>query len=135
MVYCELVCGLQAVAQYDLAEQWTQAMERWSQRDALGSLHGRCRVHRAEILRVRASLADAERASLEACAELRPYLRRELGWPLTELGRIRMQKGDLRGAEEAFLAALQLGWDPQPGPALVCLAEGNVAQATALIRD
>ena len=29
VVYCEVVCALQAVAQYDLAEQWTQAMERW----------------------------------------------------------------------------------------------------------
>jgi hypothetical protein len=135
MVYCELVCGLQAVAQYDLAEEWTQAMERWSQRDAVGSVHGRCRVHRAEILRLRGSLAEAEREALEACAELRPYLRRELGWPLTELGRIRLQKGDVRGAEEAFVAAHQLGWDPQPGPSLVRLAEGNVAQAAALIRD
>ena len=29
VVYCEVVCALQAMAQYDLAEQWTQAMERW----------------------------------------------------------------------------------------------------------
>jgi hypothetical protein len=28
IVYCELVCGLQALAQYDLAEEWTEAMER-----------------------------------------------------------------------------------------------------------
>lgn len=32
-----------------------------------------------------------------ACEELRPYLRRELGWPLTELGRIRLHKGDIAG--------------------------------------
>ena len=31
-----------------------------------------------------------------------PYLRRELGWPLNELGRIRLHKGDIAGAEEAF---------------------------------
>ena len=30
VVYCELVCALQGLAQYDLAEQWTEAMERWS---------------------------------------------------------------------------------------------------------
>jgi hypothetical protein len=29
IVYCELVCALQAVAQYDLAEEWTAAMEQW----------------------------------------------------------------------------------------------------------
>ena len=53
VVYCELVCALQGLAQYDMAEEWTEAMERWCQTNAIGSLHGRCRVHRAEILRLR----------------------------------------------------------------------------------
>jgi tetratricopeptide (TPR) repeat protein len=47
VVYCELVCTLQGLAQYDLAEQWTEAMERWCETNAIGSLRGRCRVHRA----------------------------------------------------------------------------------------
>src|SRR5688572_5746521 len=29
IVYCEVVCRLQALGQYDLAEEWTEAMERW----------------------------------------------------------------------------------------------------------
>ena len=70
-----------------------------------------------------------------ACEELRPYLRRELGWPLNELGRIRLHKGDIAGAEEALLAAHRAGWDPQPGLALVRLAQGDVATAAASIRD
>ena len=112
VVYCEVVCALQAVAQYDLAEQWTQAMERWRHGQPVGSIHGRCRVHRAEILRHRGKCLEAEQEALGACEELRPYLRREFGWPLTELGRIRLRTGDIRGAEEAFLAAHQAGWDP-----------------------
>jgi tetratricopeptide (TPR) repeat protein len=70
-----------------------------------------------------------------ACEELRPYLRRELGWPLNELGRIRLHQGDIAGAEEALLAAHRAGWDPQPGLALVRLAQGDVAGAAASIRD
>ena len=135
VVYCEVVCALQAVAQYDLAEQWTQAMERWRHGQPVGSIHGRCRVHRAEILRLRGSCVEAEREALAACEELRPYLRREFGWPLTELGRIRLRAGDVRGAEEAFLAAHQAGWDPQPGLALVRLAQGDVLLAVTLIRE
>src|SRR5215204_3980819 len=135
VVYCELVCALHAVAQYDLAEEWTQAMERWRQGRAVGSIHGRCRVHRAEILRLRGSSDEAEREALLACEELRPYLRREFGWPLTELGRIRLRKGDVDGAEEASLAAHQVGWDPQPGLALVQLAQGDIASAVASIRN
>ena len=100
LVYCELVCALQGVAQFDLAEEWTNVMERWCGANAIGSLRGRCRVHRAEILRLRGSFDDAEKEVLLACEELRPYLRRELGWPLTELGRIRRRQGDTAGAEE-----------------------------------
>ncbi len=135
VVYCELVCALQGLAQYDVAEEWTEAMERWCKTNAIGSLHGRCRVHRAEILRLRGACNEAERVALGACDELRPYLRREMGWPLTELGRIRLRTGDIEGAEEALLAADRVGWDPQPGLALVRLAQGDLAAAAASIRD
>ncbi|MEX0749746.1 MAG: hypothetical protein WD359_02975, partial [Dehalococcoidia bacterium] len=135
VVYCEVVCALQALAQYDLAEEWTEAMERWRQGQPVGSIHGRCRVHRAEILRLRGSCIEAEKEALLACEELRPYLRREFGWPLTELGRIRLRRGDIRGAEAAFVAAHAAGWDPQPGLAQVQLAQGNAEQALASIRD
>jgi tetratricopeptide (TPR) repeat protein len=135
LVYCELVCALQGLAQYDVAEEWTEAMERWCQTNAIGSLRGRCRVHRAEILRLRGACDEAEREAQTACDELRPYLRRELGWPLSELGRIRLRKGDIEGAEQALLAAHRVGWEPQPGLALVRLARGEPAAAAAAIRD
>ena len=135
LVYCELVCALQGLAQYDAAEEWTDAMERWCRTNAIGSLHGRCRVHRAEILRLRGQYDEAEREALVACEELRPYLRREMGWPLSELGRIRLRKGDIDGAEEALLAAHRVGWEPQPGLALVSLARGESAAASAAIRS
>jgi tetratricopeptide (TPR) repeat protein len=134
VVYCEVICAFQAIAQYDLAEQWTQAMERWRQGQPVGSIHGRCRLHRAEILRLRGACGEAEREALAACDELRPYLRREFGWPLTELGRIRLRKGDLAGAEAAFIAAQESGWDPHPGLALVRLSQGDVPLAFALIQ-
>jgi hypothetical protein len=135
IVYCELVCALQGVAQYDAAEEWTETMERWSKSSAIGSLHGRCRVHRAEILRLRGAWEEAEREAAGALEELRPYLRRELGWPLSELGRIRLRRGDTEGAEEALLAAHRAGWDAQPGLALVRLARGDAADAAASIRE
>jgi tetratricopeptide (TPR) repeat protein len=135
VVYCEVVCALQGLAQYDLADQWTAAMEGWHHGKPVGSIHGRCRVHRAEILRLRGSSLEAEVEALAACEELRPYLRRELGWPLTELGRIRLRRGDLDAAEDAFRQAHELGWDPQPGLALVYLARGELADAAHSIRD
>jgi tetratricopeptide (TPR) repeat protein len=58
-----------------------------------------------------------------------------MGWPLSELGRIRLRRADIDGAEEAFLAAHRAGWDPQPGLALVRLAQGDAAAAAASIQD
>ena len=78
------------------------------------------------------SAATRSTQALLACDELQPYLRRELGWPLTELGRIRLRLGDVAGAEEALMAAHHAGWDPQPGLALVRLAQGDVETAAAL---
>ncbi len=135
MAYCELICAMQGLAQYDRAEQWTDAMERWRHDNAFGGINGRCRVHRAEILRLRGSCQAAEDEARHACDELRPWMRREFGWPLTELGVIRLRRGDLTGAEEAFLEAHQHGWDPHPGLALLRLAQGDTAQAATLIGD
>ena len=53
MMLCELICAAQGLALHGMAAEWTEAMERWRPGAAVGGLHGRCRVHRAEILRVR----------------------------------------------------------------------------------
>lgn len=135
MVYCELICAMQGLAQFEQAEQWTEAMQRWRGDHAFGSMNGRCRVHRAELLRLRGSCDAAETEALRACEELRPWMRRELGWPLTELGTIRLRKGDLAGAEQALLAAHECGWDPQPSLAMLRLEHGEVDTAYTLICD
>lgn len=77
------------------------------------------------MLRLRGAYEEVEAEALRACEELRPWLRREFGWPLTALGAIRLCRGDLAGAREAFLAAHESAWDPHPGLALVRLAEGE----------
>ena len=135
MMLCELVCAAQGLALYDMASEWTDAMERWGHDAAFGGLHGRCRVHRAEMLRVSGPCDAAEDEALSACDELRPWMRREFGWPLAELGNIRLRKGDLAGAEEAFTAAHEHVWCPHPGLALVRLEQGRLQEARALIDD
>ncbi len=135
MMYCELICAAQGMALQDRAAEWTEVMQRWRHGAAIGGISGRCRVHRAEILRVSGPCDAAEAEALGACEELRPWMRREFGWPLVELGNIRLRKGDLAGAEEAFLGAHQNAWSPNPGLALLRLAQGDVESASAMIAD
>ncbi len=135
MMYCELICAAQGLALHDRAVEWTDMMERWRHGAAFGGINGRCRVHRAELLRVSGPCDRAEEEALLACEELRPWMRREFGWPLVELGNIRLRKGDLAGAEEAYVAAHARAWSAQPGLALLRLAQGDVPAASALIAD
>jgi tetratricopeptide (TPR) repeat protein len=120
---------------HDRAAEWTEVMERWRHDAAFGGIHGRCRVHRAEMLRMSGPTDAAEAEALGACDDLRPWMRRELGWPLAELGNIRLRRGDIDGAEEAFTAAHAHAWCPHPGLARVRLAQGDVEGATSLIGD
>lgn len=135
MMYCELICAARGLALNDRAIEWTDLMERWRHGAAFGGLNGRCRVHRAEMLRVSGPGDLAEEEALLACEELRPWMRREFGWPLVELGNVRLRMGDLDGAEAAYLSAHELMWPAQPGLSLLRLAQGEAATAATMIAD
>jgi hypothetical protein len=135
MMYCEVICAAQGLGMHDMASEWTSVMDRWRGESAFGGLSGRCRVHRAELLRISGPCDAAEAEALGACDELRPWMRREFGWPLVELGNIRLRRGDLAGAEAAFVEAHQHAWSPQPGLALVRLAQGDAEAAAVMIAD
>src|SRR6056297_73423 len=133
MMYCEIICAAQGLLMPELAAQWTDVMEHWRHGAAVGGINGRCRVHRAEVLRVSGTCDLAEAEATAACEELRPWMRREFGWPLVELGNIRVRSGDLDGAEDAYVRAAALSWSPQPGLALVHLARGDADTAATMI--
>lgn len=135
MMYCELICAAQGLALHQRANEWTDVMDRWRHGAAIGGISGRCRVHRAEMLRMTGPCEAAEQEALAACDELRPWMRREFGWPLAELGVIRLRMGDLEGAEEALVAAHDHAWSPHPGFALLRLEQGDIEAAQSLIRE
>lgn len=135
LLYCSTVCAFQGLAEYDRAEEWTMAMQRWIRGYSAGGFHGLCRVHRAEILRLRGEWAEAEVEALGASEELRRFMRSDAGWPMAELGQIRLRMGNLAGAQKAFQEARELGWDPNPGWALLRLAQGDLEGAADSIVD
>jgi class 3 adenylate cyclase len=135
IVYCNVVCAWQGLAEYERAEEWTRAMTKYVDGHNVGSGQGFCRVHRAEVLRLQGACREAEQEVQQAIEEMQTYSKGDLGWPLNELGLIRMRLGDLEGAEAAFLQAHEAGWEPQPGLALLRLAQGNADVASASIRE
>ena len=133
-VYCITMGACRSITDYRRAGEWTEATARWCEREGITAFPGVCRVHRAEVLRVRGKLAEAEKEARGAFEELSAFQRlTDAADGSYEIGEIRLRLGDLDGAEAAFGGAHELGREPHPGMSLVHLARGRVDAARSTI--
>jgi class 3 adenylate cyclase len=135
IVYCNATVTCEDVADYRRAGEFADAAKRWCARQEISGFPGMCRVRRAEITRLRGDWDEAEREARTACDELQEFSLEYAGEGYYQIGEIRMRLGDTSGAETAFREAHRLGRNPQPGLALLRLAEGRSAAAQALIAE
>jgi class 3 adenylate cyclase len=131
LVYCMTITACQDVGDFRRAAEWTEAANRWCDRLEVTGFPGACRVHRAELMRLRGDLEAAEKVALAACDELHDFERYITASGYYEIGEIRRRLGDFAAAEEAYARANELGADPQPGLALLRLTEGKLDAALA----
>jgi class 3 adenylate cyclase len=134
LVYCITISACQDVGDYRRAAEWTEVANRWCDRLDVTGFPGACRIHRAEAMRLRGDWPEAEAQAIAACEELHDFDRHITSGGYYEIGEIRRRRGDFSGAEEAFRAANELGRDPQPGLALLRLAQGKVDAAVAGVK-
>ena len=136
-IYCETISACQDMGDYGRASEWMEVWEGQSQRETVAVFSGDCRVHRAQILRLRGDWASAEQEARRACDEFKIWNIgvRHAGRALYEIGAIRLCQGNLAAAEDSFQEARQWGYDPQPGWSQLLLAEGKVEAASASITD
>ena len=135
-VYCAMIAVCSRLGDYGRAAEWTEATTRWCERHSIPAFPGVCRVHRAELLRLRGAWPKAEEEARRACEELPRFnLNSGMGHAFYEIGEIRRRMGDLTGAEEAYERAHEFGRTPQPGMSLLRLAQGKIAAAAVAIRQ
>jgi tetratricopeptide (TPR) repeat protein len=133
-VYCATIGACATMQDWARAAEWTEAQDRWCERERINGYPGMCRLHRAEIKRVRGSWLEAEAEARRATDELEGFFPAAVGLALYELGQIRLRRGDLPTAEEALLRAHTYGRDPEPALSLLRLAEGKIEAANASIK-
>lgn len=133
-IYCSTIFFCRNRGDWRRAGEWTEASLRWCERESVSGFPGLCRFHRAEVMRFRGALDEAEGDALQAVEELLESAPRFAAFAFHELGEIRRRRGDRAGAADAFRRAAERGFDPQPGLALLRLDEGDLAGARASIR-
>jgi len=132
LVYCSVIDACQQVYALDRARDWTEALARWCADQAqLVSFTGTCLVHRAEIMAMHGAWSDAIAEARRACAGSPGEPPAEAFYQEGEVHRLR---GAVQAAEKAYRNASERGFEPQPGLALLRLAEGRIDAAAAAIR-
>jgi class 3 adenylate cyclase len=134
-IFCSTIFACRNRGDWGRAGEWSVASLRWCERQSLSGFPGLCRFHRAEVMRFRGELDRAERDASEAVDELLGAAPRWAAFGLHELGEIRRRRGDLKGAVESFRHSAELGFDPQPGLALLRLDEGKPTVARRAISE
>jgi DNA-binding CsgD family transcriptional regulator len=134
VIYCGLLDACHDLVDLRRARQWTDAMSRWCAPLPATSLYpGICRVHRVELLDLQGAWEEAETLAAAACRDLGGidvFAVADSHYMIGELGR---RQGQIAAAEEAYLRAHEAGRDPQPGLALLRLAQGRIDAASASI--
>jgi class 3 adenylate cyclase len=131
LVYCITISSCQDLGDYRRAAEWTEAANRFCDKLDVSGFPGACRIHRAEVLRLRGDWSAAEAQAMAACEELHDFDRSITAFGHYEIAEIRRRRGDFAGAEEAYGVSNEMGREPQPGLALLRLAEGKIDAAAA----
>lgn len=134
LVYCAVINECHDVYDLRRAREWTTALTRWcAEQPGLVPYRGQCLVHRAQVLQLSGDWSAATAAVEDARRQLSDPPHPAVGMAHYQAGELHRLRGELREADDAYRRAHAAGREPQPGLALVRLAEGSADTAAASI--
>jgi DNA-binding CsgD family transcriptional regulator len=127
-----VISSCQRIYAIERAREWTAALSVWCEGES-GPIpfQGPCLIHRAELLQVGGAWPEALEEARNACSLARANDPDSLSDAHYQQGEIHRLRGSFEEAEQSFKAASAFGREPQPGLALLRLAQGrrDVAQS------
>src|SRR5262245_43427457 len=137
LVYCSVIDGCQEVHELRRASEWTTALTEWCEgQPDLVPFTGTCLMHRSELMQLRGEWPEAFEEARRAADRFQARSNdAAAGDALYRQGELLRLRGDLAGAEDAYRAASRGGREPQPGLALLLLAQGRGDAASAAIEQ
>lgn len=132
--YCTVIDACAELSDIVRCRTWTASMSRWCDgQQELVLYRGHCLIHSAEVLLELGRWQEGVGAARRACARLAGPVPSALGAAANLEADLLRLLGDDDGAESAYQRAGELGHDPQPGLALLRLAQGDTAGAAAMV--
>ena len=135
LMYCSVIRACQEVYAFGRAGEWTAALARWcEEQPEMVAFTGVCRVHRAEIMQLHGAWQAAIEEAQRARERSQGVDQQAAAAALYQQAEVHRLRGELSAAEEAYRNASQMGFEPQPGLALMRVAQGRRDAAAAAIR-
>ncbi|GAB7003895.1 LuxR C-terminal-related transcriptional regulator [Nocardioides sp. AN3] len=132
LAYCAVLAACLSLHDVRRAAEWTTALATWCEHQSgLVPYRGQCLVHRTQVLTLEGAWPDADAQGRLACAHLVGPPQGDAWYHVGELHRLR---GDYASAEGAYRKANTAGRQPEPGLALMRLAQGRLDAAAAATR-
>jgi DNA-binding NarL/FixJ family response regulator len=136
LIYCAAIETCHDIYDFPRAREWTAALSAWcAAQPELVPYRGQCLVHRSEVMQQIGHWPDAMQEARLACQRLStPTVQPALGRAMYQVAELHRLRGETDEAEAAYRQASECGYYPQPGLALLRVAQGRVDAAAAAIR-
>lgn len=136
LVYCSAIAYCQELLQLGRAQAWTQALSGWCEQQPEMVAHtGQCLIHRAELMQLHGDWRPALREAQKAKAQFAKAMNSAAaGQAWYRQGEVHRLQGRIAQAEIGYRESGRCGYEPQPGLALLRLAQGRTAAAASAVR-